>query len=267
MSQTAEIINFQRPIVKANVEEGYVQIANTMVEHLAQLDMSGRMIRVAIAIIRKTYGYNKKKDRITASQLAEVMKYEGAHTHLSSDVKKLIKHGVILGERTGSYIGPNPILSDWKTSKKEPKTVTLQPDRNQSPTKPKTVTPLTENGQKKEPKTVNTKDKKDNFTKDNIKKTVEALPEVIPKQTFLEFVKHRKEIKKPFTETQLSKFIKKLERLHAEDYDLTSILDEAIENGWQGIFPKPHHKVLPSQGANSSGYSGFDVREVPVNEH
>jgi phage replication O-like protein O len=54
------------------VEDGYTRIANALLEVLAAARLSGRELSVALAVVRLTYGYQKKSDRISASQLASV---------------------------------------------------------------------------------------------------------------------------------------------------------------------------------------------------
>lgn len=58
---------------KPALEDGYTRIVNAVVEGLAKFPLSQMESRCVWAIIRKTYGFNKSKDRIAASQLAELM--------------------------------------------------------------------------------------------------------------------------------------------------------------------------------------------------
>lgn len=50
-----------------------------------------------------------------------------------------------------------------------------------------------------------------------------------------EFIEHRKEIKKPMTELAIKKMLKKLAAYPSDI--ATAMLDQSIENGWQGVFP------------------------------
>ena len=49
-------------------ENGYLSIANEIVDRLIGLGLSGREYEVVLFVIRKTYGFNKKEDRIAISQ-------------------------------------------------------------------------------------------------------------------------------------------------------------------------------------------------------
>ena len=54
------------------VEDGYTRIANELFEAIISAPLTDRERRVALAVMRLTYGWNKKADRIADSQIAEV---------------------------------------------------------------------------------------------------------------------------------------------------------------------------------------------------
>lgn len=54
------------------LEDGYTKIADELLEALCRAHLGGREMAVVLALIRKTYGWNKKKDRIAGSQLAKL---------------------------------------------------------------------------------------------------------------------------------------------------------------------------------------------------
>ncbi|WP_334472395.1 replication protein [Arsenophonus sp. PmNCSU2021_1] len=56
----------------AELEEGYVKLANTLLDALLMANIKLHQQKVMLAIIRKTYGFNKKVDRITNSQIAKI---------------------------------------------------------------------------------------------------------------------------------------------------------------------------------------------------
>ena len=51
------------------LEDGYTKIANEILENLARLYLRSNQWQVLICIFRKVYGYNKKEDYITNSQI------------------------------------------------------------------------------------------------------------------------------------------------------------------------------------------------------
>lgn len=70
------------------VEEGHVRIANDLFEALIQAPLTDRERRVAMAVVRLTYGWNKKADRIADSQIADV-------THLPRQKVNKIKQQLV----------------------------------------------------------------------------------------------------------------------------------------------------------------------------
>lgn len=55
-------------------ENGYTAVANEITEHLMAVELSGANHRVVMAIMRKTYGFQKKEDEISLSQFVEATK-------------------------------------------------------------------------------------------------------------------------------------------------------------------------------------------------
>lgn len=51
------------------LENGYTQIANEVLEKLCEAPLSGGELKVLLCIIRKTWGFHKKTDKISISQL------------------------------------------------------------------------------------------------------------------------------------------------------------------------------------------------------
>lgn len=145
------------------IENGYTKIANELLDALCAVSLSGHEWNVVNAIIRKTYGYNKKEDWVTNTQ---IMKLTGQTQQKVSQAKrKLVEKNIVT--ENGNKISLNKDYEKW---------VEL----------PKTVTRVTENGNKQLPKTVNTKDNIKTITKDISKETLHSkktmenqIPEVI----------------------------------------------------------------------------------------
>lgn len=55
------------------VENGYTKIANEVLEALVRADLSGQELRITLFVLRKTYGFNKKDDFISLSQMAKAL--------------------------------------------------------------------------------------------------------------------------------------------------------------------------------------------------
>jgi phage replication O-like protein O len=53
------------------VENGYTQIANELLEWTARAPLNGSQFRLMLALIRFTYGHRKTRDKISATQFHE----------------------------------------------------------------------------------------------------------------------------------------------------------------------------------------------------
>lgn len=148
------------------LENGHTRVANELLEAIIRFDFSKREYQVLLAVIRKTYGYQKKTDELGGSQLAEMT---GLHRqHVVATVAALVKKNVLVksGGKHASNIGINKNYNEWGDTK----TVSVQvtPKQCQGDTKTvsvsdtKTVSEVT-------PKQCHTKERKKE--KENIKKT------------------------------------------------------------------------------------------------
>lgn len=57
------------------------------------------------------------------------------------------------------------------------------------------------------------------------------------------FIQHRKELKKPLTQTALELNIRKIEKMAREGVDVVEAIEHSIASGYQGIFPAPKAKA------------------------
>ena len=55
------------------VENGHTKIANEILDHLIAANLSGQEMRIALFVIRKTYGFHKTEDFISLSQMMEAL--------------------------------------------------------------------------------------------------------------------------------------------------------------------------------------------------
>ncbi|HCO7285777.1 TPA: NinE family protein [Escherichia coli] len=78
MTNTAKILNFGRGNFAeqerrvADIDDGYTRFANELLEAIASADLTARQLKVMLAYVRKTYGFNKKTDRIADEQIAQL---------------------------------------------------------------------------------------------------------------------------------------------------------------------------------------------------
>lgn len=105
------------------LEDGYTRIANELLDAIIAFPFSARQMRVLMGLIRKLYGYNKKRDDISASQIGEFCAMH--RSHVSETLGHLTAMKVIFKEpgRFGSMIEINKNYRQWLEldSKGEPK--------------------------------------------------------------------------------------------------------------------------------------------------
>lgn len=80
--------------ISPQLEDGYTKIVNEIVEALAMTTLSPYESQVLWAIFRKTYGWNKKEDKIPNSQLVSLTGIEKAN--VSRTVRKLVARNIVV---------------------------------------------------------------------------------------------------------------------------------------------------------------------------
>ena len=96
----------------ADLDDGYTRLANELYDALIFADLNKNEQKVAHAIARCTYGFNKKVDRIADIQIAERAGLSRQAVSLAKNT--LLRMRVLV--RDGSKIGPNKNLSEWDVS-------------------------------------------------------------------------------------------------------------------------------------------------------
>lgn len=96
----------------ADTDDGYTRIANELLEAVMSADLTARQLKVVLAVIRKTYGFGKKLDRITNTQIAGITGIH--HTHVCTAKNEMIAMNIIVSQ--GNQIGINKVVSEWNFS-------------------------------------------------------------------------------------------------------------------------------------------------------
>ncbi|HBJ3133064.1 TPA: replication protein [Salmonella enterica subsp. enterica serovar Anatum] len=140
----------------ADTEDGFMRVANELTDSLLMADLTVRQLKVMLAIMRKTYGFNKAVDRITNTQIAAMTGIH--HTHVCAAKRQLIERKFLIAD--GVKIGVNKVVSQWISQD----SLTLAKTANKTLAK-------SANGYK--PSQLN--------TKDNIQKTINTNTPLPPK--------------------------------------------------------------------------------------
>ncbi|KYF03708.1 replication protein [Salmonella enterica] len=264
MANTAEVINFPVPDVAhkeprvADLDDGFTRIANEILEAVMHAGLSQHQLLVFMAVMRKTYGFNKKSDWVSNEQLSELT---GILPHKCSSAKSaLVKRGILT--QTGRVIGINKTVSEWsslpvKGTEKKPylEKVNLPESGKKSlPESGKKSLPesgkksLPESGNGYYPNQVNTKDTITKDSKDNSNKPPKPpravsfdassvqLPDWLSSIIWSSWVEYRRDLKKPIKSQQtVTQAINLLDRCRLNGYTPEEIINRSIANGWQGL--------------------------------
>ncbi|HGA7219040.1 TPA: replication protein, partial [Salmonella enterica subsp. enterica serovar Weltevreden] len=259
MSNTAEIYKFPAPIPTqqecrmADLENGYLRLANQIQDALCIVELSGREFRVLNAIIRLTYGWSKKSDRIANSLIAD--KTTLKVKHVSEAVLSLAYRNIIILRRIGQtrYIGINTNLDKWAYSKPHCSKCPVSFPDDEIATWIISVPETRDSYPRKEgrasPKTGNTKDI---IPKTNIKDLTPfnppkgkvkfdplsiPVPEWLNAASWNEWVTYRQQSGKPIkTELTVTKAFRLLKECLDEGHDPVNVINTSIANGYQGLF-------------------------------
>lgn len=99
-------------------ENGFTKLANELIEQLSQVQMSGSEWQFIMCLIRKTYGYNKKEDWITNSQIAAM---SGLRKERVSEAKSRLLDRNIVTEKRNKI----SLQKDWEQWRELRKSVSV----------------------------------------------------------------------------------------------------------------------------------------------
>lgn len=275
MTNTAKILNFGRgnfaeqELRVADIDDGYTRFANELLEAIASADLTARQLKVMLAYVRKTYGFNKKTDRIADEQIAQLTGL--SRQNVNKAKKELISMNCLFMD--GNQIGVNSEVSAWQFSK------CLQVSNFVSKLETKNVSKLeTLNVSKLETHKRHSLKTKENINKPPIspKKISQKfdpleteLPDWLSAETWLSWVTYRKEIGKSIKSKQsVTQAINVLSRSLEKGYTPEEIINQSIASGWQGIFepktPKGKSQPRPQQRAMQENFTAKDYGQTEM---
>ncbi|WP_418343324.1 replication protein [Raoultella ornithinolytica] len=262
MANTAEVINFPVPVVAlqelrvADTDDGYTRLANELYEELIGANLTKNQAKVAHAVCRKTYGFNKKMDRIADVQISQLTRLPRQKVNAAKN--ELLVMRVLITE--GALIGPNKNLDEWDVPPVKTGPVRHHDSDTNCPhgsdshhygdSVPTVVT-------KSVTKTVTDVSPKQGHTKDTITKdnkdiinnppkspravsfdaSAVQLPDWLSAEIWSSWVAYRRDLKKPIKSQQtVTQSINLLDRCRLNGYSPEEIINQSIANGWQGLF-------------------------------
>jgi phage replication O-like protein O len=115
MNNLAQVIKFERPEVKADLKNGYTQVAHDIFDTIIsnQSKLTAVEMRVVLAFARKTYSFHKKSDWVTNTQIMDMTNLSKGHA--SNIIKSLLSKNVLFKE--GKKTGINSTVSEWGVHK------------------------------------------------------------------------------------------------------------------------------------------------------
>lgn len=150
------------------IEDGFLRIANELYDAILAFPFTARQLKVVLSIMRKTYGFGKKQDDISASQIGAMCGM--SRNHATSTLNQLAGLRVItkIPGVYGSVVGINKDYKVWVIASTE----SVQASRIGTSTElgqgvPEQYSDSPELGRVDSPESGHTKD---NFPKDNKQK-------------------------------------------------------------------------------------------------
>lgn len=109
-------------------ENGFTAIANELMEALSQTKLNGTQYRILLAVLRATYGYNKKSHQMSDSYISKATGIN--QRQINREIQSLIKMNIVKLYDAGNYtqgrvIGIQKDYTIWKALNKKNTTVIL----------------------------------------------------------------------------------------------------------------------------------------------
>ena len=198
----------------------YTQIPNIYFDEIMQILNQTENI-VFLVIMRKTFGWHKKRDAISYSQIMSLSGIKSRST-ISAALKGLQEKGLIETQKAGQLISYTVAINGLVQN--------IDQSKNCTGTSPNSV--LVE--PKTSPNSVHTKESNINKVKKNIgiKKLIADKPESVSQEVWDEFVLLRKQKRTTITPLVIKGIETEAEKAKMS---LQDALVTCIERGWQGF--------------------------------
>ena len=247
-------------------EDGFTRIANELMDALATIRIPGESMQILWTILRKTYGFGKKEDRISLAQFHEST--DIPKPRIVRALSKLVEMQIVNKNGSGHFpnYGINKRYEEWEATPKKPHPHTGKVAENsnlncrkQQSFLPKKAINIAENSNnpeedsgKKLLKTATEIAENSNAIAENSnlncrKQHPQKKKETITKETTKErlpiceawksYIAMRIKIKKPMTAKAMELAVMKIAALQSSGNDPVEVLNQSTFNSWQGLFP------------------------------
>jgi phage replication O-like protein O len=262
-------------IIPLKAAGGFTRMDNDLYEALIGADLSGRELRIALALHRLTAGFNRDSVKVAALYIAKMMygddsKAEAERANVSRAINSLIRQRVIF--RDGGSRDPITFLpvSEWKI---DPKSTVLK------------TTHCVENIHATVLKTTHIKDSKYNTTSNEVVTPLALVvakpakqakakhqafglsnlladnPHAIPEQLLADWLQLRKTKRAAVSKTVWDALNTELTACVAAGITAATAMTEALSAGWHGFKAEWIANRIAGKPQAPSRHSGFDQRD------
>lgn len=216
------------------IEYGYTQIANQILEVLAQTPLNGTQMRILLIILRYTYGFNRKQAELSVNYIAKASEIN--ERQIRRELKTLINYNIVKIIKEATFNTPriiafNKNYEEWTNStQKIKKTVAykldLSPVGELDPTTQDKLDPQEIKDINKDIKKESNKEIYDTtLFSDNLNSKIS------------EWLKYKKERRETYKPTGLNSFIKQLKKKvdEFEEEPVIELIELCMSNNWKGI--------------------------------
>jgi phage replication O-like protein O len=237
------------------LEDGFFRVANELGEAFARTRLAGQECQIVWAVLRKTFGYGKKSDRISYGQISKMTLIP--RTRVILLVKRLVHKNVLghspnIGTRTPATLWINKHYNEWSILDSPNMGTTLVPIQGLPPSPILCESEILLDSLNGTATSDNSRDlgrvlpspnmgthkrklHKENKTKEN--GAAVALPEWLDFSLWEKFKKHCRALKSEMTEEREELLFKELDRLRKSGCDVKAVIEQSILRGWKALFP------------------------------
>jgi phage replication O-like protein O len=259
-------------IIQLHKSQGFTRMDNDLYEALIGADLSGRELRVALAVHRQTSGYNVDSARIAASVIADMTGIR--REHVSRMVSELLRQRVLYrvgGSKGALGISPS---SEWKIDPKDnPKSKV--PEKAQCAVFGTSLVPFSAHYKERNTNTTSdevvgtpaqVKPKRERKPAFGMSQMLADNPHQIPDQLLIDWLSLRKTKRAPVTQTVWSSLNAELKK--CADLGITAVdaMTEALSAGWHGFKADwiANRVSTRSPAPATSRHHGFADRDYTV---